>query len=190
MQSLRLDLDLEQKKYELERAESRQYISYLGFGYDNDEMISQIEKRNKDKEHDLNSAYSIQLGIRIPYLTDAQHDIIRRKIALVSAKDEYDQLKRELKDQIDKDLKDLKSFIAQYRYLKAREQEVDAKSSLKKYLQLSGVNPTILLSIQESILKNQINRSKTEFSIYRNYIQVIDVTGELSKWPLKNFLLR
>jgi hypothetical protein len=123
-------------------------------------------------------------------LTDAQHDIIRRKIALVSAKDEYDQLKRELKDQIDKDLKDLKSFIAQYRYLKAREQEVDAKSSLKKYLQLSGVNPTILLSIQESILKNQINRSKTEFSIYRNYIQVIDVTGELSKWPLKNFLLR
>jgi hypothetical protein len=190
LQNLRLGLDLEQKKYQLERAESRQYISYFGVGYDNGEMLDQLDKRNREKDYNLNSAYSFECGIKLPFLTNAKHDVIRRKIALVSAKEEYDQLKRELTDQINKDLKDLKLFIEQYRYLKAREQEVDAKSSLKKYLQLSGVNPIILLSIKESILKNQIARSKTEFSIYRNYIQVIDITGELSKWPLKNFLLR
>jgi hypothetical protein len=190
LQNLRLGLDLEQKKYQLEKAESRQYVSYFGVGYDNGEMLDQMDKKNRDKDYNLNNAYSIECGIKFPFLTNAKHEVIRRKIALVSAKEEYDQLKRELTDQINKDLKDLKSFIEQYRYLKAREQEVDAKSSLKKYLQLSGVNPIILLSIKESILKNQITRSKTEFSIYRNYIQVIDITGELSKWPLKNFLLR
>ena len=187
---LRLDLDIEKARYDLEKAEARKYISYVGFAVDNGEMLDQIDRRTDGKDYNLNSAYSIEFGIKFPYLTTPRHDIVKRKVDFLKATEEYDNLKTELNDLMNEDLKDLKYYIIQYRYLKAREQEVNAESSLKKYLQLSGIDPLILLTIKESIIRNQINRANTVYGLYRNYIQVIDITGELSKWPLKNFLLR
>jgi hypothetical protein len=46
----------------------------------------------------------------------------------------------------------------------------------------------VQLSIKESIEKNHIAVAKVRFNILRNYIQVLDVTGQISKKPLKNYL--
>ena len=78
--------------------------------------------------------------------------------------------------------------MSQYQFLEARKNDVDAESSLKRYLEMEGVDPLILLSIRESILDNDIELLEIKFSILRNYIRVLDTSGELSRKPLKNYL--
>jgi hypothetical protein len=177
-------------RYGLERAEKRQYVSYLDFAYDNGEMITESAHKSAGKKYNLDNAYSVEIGIKIPDLTMARSDIARRKADFFSEKENYENRKVELVGKIEKDIQDLRSFIAQYRFLKARESEVDATSSLKKYLQISGIDPLLLLSIKERIVKNHIEISKLKFSILRNYIRVMDFGGELAKPPLRNFLSR
>jgi hypothetical protein len=177
-------------RYSLEKAEQRRYISLLSASYDNGEMLDQIDDRSRLKPYDYNYAYQLEIGIKIPDLTMARYDLARRKADYLDEKEDYEKMKRELVDQMNKDKEDLLSFIAQYRFLKARENEVDANSSLKKYMQMSGVDPLILLSIRESIVKNHIEIEKLKYRILRNYIQVIDYCGMLSKRPLRNYLSR
>jgi hypothetical protein len=179
---------LAEARFQLEKAEQRQYISLLAASYDNGEMLDQLEDRDKFKNYDLKYAYHLELGIRIPDLTMARYDLARRKADYLDEKDDYEKAKRELVGRMNKDKEDLLSFIAQYRFLKARETEVDANSSLKKYLQMSGVDPLILLKIKESIVKNHVEMQKLKYRILRNYIQVIDYCGILSKQPLRNYL--
>ncbi|MBN1130433.1 MAG: hypothetical protein JXA71_15680 [Chitinispirillaceae bacterium] len=184
----RLRLKLAEERYTLEKAERRRYLDFIGFSYDNGEMLDEMERRNEERSYNLNNAYRLEMCIAIPDLTRARHDIARRKIDYLSEKEDYEELKQEMSEKMNKDLEDLRSLIAQYRFLKARESEVDATSSLKKYLQMSAVDPLVLLSIKESIVKNHLDMAALKFSIMRNYIYVIDAAGLLSQQPLRNFL--
>lgn len=189
LENLRLNLDIEEKQYKLEQAESRKYFGYLGFAYDNGERRDQIDKKRDGKYYNMKEPFSIEMGISLPFLTDSPHKIIKRKSDYLTAGDDYETVKSELIDDMNENLGDLKNYISQYRFLKAREQEVDAEASLQKYLKYKGVDPLVLLSIKENIIKNQINRSEVKYGFYRNYIKVLDVTGEMSRCPNKNFLL-
>lgn len=186
----KIDLDIEEQRYKLEKAETRKYLSYLGFAYDNGEHLDQIKRRDDEKDYNLNDAFSIEVGITLPFLTTRPHDVVKRKADFINAKDEYETFKEELHYLFKEDINDLKYYIIQYRILKARELEVDAEASLKKYLEFKGADPLVLLSIKENIIKNQLNRTDVIYGLYRNYIQVLDMTGELVKWPTKNFLLQ
>lgn len=177
-----------EKRYRLEMAQSRRYITSLSFSYDHGSMLDELERRKDDKDFDLNNAYILQIGFRIPYLTTDKREIGRRNVDFLSNRESYEQLKRDLAYRMSKDRDDIQALITQYRYLKARENEVDAQASLKKYLQMSGVDPLMLLSIKEVILKNALKKEKTRFAIIRNYLRVLDVTGQLSQSPLRNHL--
>jgi hypothetical protein len=177
-------------RYNLEKAEQRRYISLLSVSYDNGEMLDQIYDHDRSKPYDYDYAYQLEIGIKIPDLTMARHDLMRRKADYLDEKEDYEQAKQELIDQMNKDKEDLLSFIAQFRFLRARESEVDANSSLKKYMQMSGVDPLVLLTLKESIEKNHVEIEKLRYRILRNYIQVMDYCGMLSKPPLRNFLSR
>ena len=89
---------------------------------------------------------------------------------------------------MNKDESDIRALIRQYEFLTARENEVDAEASLKKYLELSGVDPLVLLSIKENLIKNSVEKKGVYFSILRNFIYVLDATGQLSRSPLRNYL--
>ncbi len=186
----KIDLDIEEERYKLEKAEARKYLSHIGFAYDNGEHLDQIQRRNDEKDYNLNDAFSLEVGITLPILTTRSHDVVKRKSDIIKAKDEYETFKEELLYLFTEDINDLKYYIIQYRILKARELEVDAEASLKKYLEFKGADPLVLLSIKENIIKNQLNRTDVIYGLYRNYIQVLDMTGELIKWPTKNFLLQ
>jgi len=186
----KIDLDIEEERYKLEKAENRRYLSYIGFGYDNGEHLDQIKRRDDDKDFNLNDAYMLEVGITLPILTTRPHDVVKRKSDIIKAKDEYETFKEELQYLFTEDINDLKYYIIQYRILKARELEVDAEASLKKYLEFKGADPLVLLTIKENIIKNQLNRADVIFGLYRNYVQVLDMTGEFIKWPTKNFLLQ
>jgi hypothetical protein len=103
-------------------------------------------------------------------------------------KSEYESLQKEMAAKIKKDLSDINAYIERYELIGARETEADAEASLKKYMQLSGVDPLVLLSIQESLIKNRFEKEKVYFSILRNFIYVMDVTGKLTEKPIRNFL--
>jgi hypothetical protein len=186
----KLDLDIAENRYKLEKAETRKYLSYLEFSYDNGEHLDQLQRKTDDKDYNLNDAFTIGLGVTIPFLTTRPHVVVQRKADFIKAKEEYEAFKEELNYLFTEDINDLKYYIIQYRILKARELEVDAEASLKKYLQFKGAEPLVLLSIKENIIKNQLNRADVIYGLYRNYIQVLDMTGELIKWPTKNFLLQ
>jgi hypothetical protein len=87
-----------------------------------------------------------------------------------------------------KDSEDIRVLIDKYKFLQAREEDVDAETSLRKYIEMEGVEPTRLLTIKESILKNRTRMQKVRFDILRNYIRVLDSSGLLAQDPLVNYL--
>ena len=188
MDVYRSRLGLAEARFNLEKAESRRYIDLLSFTYDNGDMVDEIDRKYRSKDYDLNKAYALEVGVRIPNLTTSRHELNKRKADLLSEVEKYEQVRETLSEKVRKDLADLEQLIAQYRYLKARETEVDAEASLKKFLQIDGIDPMILLEIKENIIKNKINRTKIKYGILRNYLYVIDNAGMLSDSPMRNYL--
>ncbi len=186
----RLDFQRAKSRYNLENAEGRRYISYLEFSYDHGERIDELNRRNDGKDYNLNRAYLLELGIRIPYINVDRHDIHRRKLSYLRAKEDYKTVKRKLEKQMEKDVEDIKLLVSQHNFHIARKNDVKAESSLKKYLEIDGVDPLILLSIRESIIKNDIELEKIKFDIFRNYIRILETSGKISEKPLRNYLSR
>ena len=186
---LKSRFELAEERYRLERAQNRNVFSFFEFSYDHPNMVKELDKKERnDKLGDTRNAFVFEVGIKIPGISADRQDIARRQIAFLKDREEYDQLRRELQAKMKKDESDIRALIRQYEFLTARENEVDAEASLKKYLQMSGVDPLVLLSIKENLIKNSVEKSSVYFSILRNFIYVLDVTGQLSHKPLRNFL--
>lgn len=185
---LKQNLALAESRYQLEKAQGREYLSFLSFGYDMGERNDELERRSEDKDYDLNKAYSVEVGFRLPFLTDGSLDLNHRKEDLLSEREDYAERRQELEDVMRKDLKDIRSLVVQYRYLRGRENEVDGQASLKKYMQMSGVDPLALLAIKAANLKNRLKLEEVRYGIIRNWIKVLDAAGQLSREPLRNHL--
>lgn len=188
MKYYQTEFDLTKCRYELERSESRRYIPYLDFSFDHEESVKQLSRKNSSKSFDFKEAYSVEVGLKIPFFNFDRQTIARRKIDFLSEKESYLKEKVEIEDQMDKDIEDIRALIALYKHFQKREQEVDVQASLKKYLQMSGVDPLMVLSIKESLLKNSMQMEKVKHSLMRNYVRVIDACGRLSEQPLRNYI--
>ncbi len=188
LQHDKLELQFAENRYNLEVAEGRRYISFFEFAYDHGERMEELAEKNDNDPYDLKRAFIMNLGIRIPYINSDRHDINRRKLEYLSDKENYTELKRELEYRVNKDSDDIRTLVEQYAFLKARKENVNAESSLKRYLEMEGVDPLVLLSLKESIIDNDINMEEIKFNILRNYIRILDVTGQLSRKPIKNYL--
>ncbi|HLV31820.1 MAG TPA: hypothetical protein VKY57_09650, partial [Chitinispirillaceae bacterium] len=139
-------------------------------------------------DYSYKKAFAIELSFQIPNLTNSAADYNRRKASFLSEIEKYNKTKEGLEAKVRKDLADLNQLIAQYRYLKARETEVDAEASLKKYLQIEGIDPLVLLDVKEKVLKNKIQRAQIKYGMIRNYMYVLDNAGILSDMPIRNYL--
>ncbi len=184
----RTRMDLAKSRFNMEKAQSHKFFDAFSFLYDNGDRVDEFERKYQGKSYDLNKAFAIELSFRIPNLTLASHQLNKFKADLLSEAENYEQIKDELSEKVRKDLADLHQLIAQYRYLSARVNQVDAEASLKKFLQIEGIDPLILLDIKENILKNQIDMTWIKHGILRNYMYVIDNAGLLSAKPMRNFL--
>jgi hypothetical protein len=181
-------LKLAEARFHLEQSESRQFLKSLSFAYDMGERLDEVERRKDGKSYDLSKAYILEATFKIPGLSSKNVELNRRKRDFLAEKEDVDESRRELYETMDKDIRDIKALVTQYRYLMARDTEVDAQASLKKYLQMPGVDPLILLSIKSGSLKNSLKIQEVKFGILQNYIRVMDATGRLSQNPWKNFL--
>jgi hypothetical protein len=185
---LKQGLALAEHRYRLEKAEGSRYLNFLSFSYDVGKYNDQTDRRDEGKDYDLSKAYSVEAAFRLPFLTTGDQELNRRKEALLSEKEDYRQSRDQLEAVMRKDIKDIHALVSQYRYLKARETQVDARASLKKYMQMSGVDPLALLSIKAGELKNRIKMEEVRYGIVRNWIKVMDATGQLAREPLRNYL--
>lgn len=188
MKYLKLGLSLAENRYRMEKAEGRQFLSGLSFGYDFGERQEEADRRRAGKDYDLGRAYILEATFKIPGLTSGSTDLNRRKEEFLSEREDYEQNKREIQDVMEKDIEDILFLVTQYRYLMARENEVDAQASLKKYLQLPGIDPLVLLTIKEGQLKNALKIQEVKYGIILNYVKVMDATGKVDQVPLRNFL--
>jgi hypothetical protein len=188
LRDVKSEFDCSENRYKLAKAKSKKVISYLEFSYDFGSLNEEFARKEDLKKYNLNNAYILELGIKIPGFSSSEDDLMRYKMDYSFTKKEYQSLKSEMAAKIKKDISDIKAYIERYELMSARETEADAEASLKKYMQLSGVDPLVLLSIQESVIKNRFEKEKVYFSILRNFIYVMDVTGKLVDKPIKNFL--
>jgi len=184
----RTRINLADSKFKMEKAQSHKFFDALSFLYDNGDSVDEYNRKYQGKNYNLNNAFAIELGFRIPNLTLASHQLNKYKADLLSEAENYEQIKDELGEKVRKDLADLNQLIAQYRYLSNRINEVDAEASLKKFLQIEGIDPLVLLDIKENILKTQIDMVWIKHGILRNYLYVIDNAGLLSTRPIRNYL--
>lgn len=188
LEYLKQGLVVAETRYKMEKAVGRQYLSSLSFSYDVGERLEETGRRDEGKDYDLKRAYILEAGFRLPFLTEGNHELNRRKSQLLSEKEDYRQSRKELEDVMHKDIKDLHSLVIQYRYLKGREGQVDAQASLKKYMRMTGVDPLALLSIKAGYLKNRIKLEEVKYGIIRNWVKVLDASGRLAKEPKRNWL--
>lgn len=188
LEYLKGGLALAEGRYALEKAAGNRYLSFLSFSYDVGERLDEMRRRDDGKDYDLGKAYILEAGFRLPFLTEGGAEINRRRAQLRDEKEDYRQRRADLEQAMRKDVKDIRSLVEQYRYLKARENEVDAQASLKKYLQMSGVDPLALLAIKEADLRNRIQIEEAKYGIFRNWIRVLDAAGRLAREPLRNWL--
>ncbi|MGR3220494.1 MAG: hypothetical protein ACUZ8H_11875, partial [Candidatus Anammoxibacter sp.] len=171
-----LRLKLAKDRYALEKAENRKYINFLEVSFDNDES------------RDAAKAYSLQLAINLPFVNSRRLDINRRKLKFLTAKGRYEELKISLTENLRILSGDMERLFKQYRVLIKRKETGSAESSLKRYIQLEGGDPLVLLVMRESILKNDIQLETIWYEIYTKYIELLDIVGKLSEMPLKNFI--
>lgn len=188
LEDLDAKFQISKSRYELEKAQCRKLISFIEFSYDHGSTREEYSRRDKFKDYNLNNAYILELGIKIPWLSNRNDDVSRRQLDFLHDREDYISLRNQMSAKIKKDESDIRAYIKRYDMLTIRETEADAEASLKKYLELSGVDPIVLLTIQESLIKNRIEKEKVYFSILRNYIYVMDVTGKLIEEPLRNYL--
>jgi hypothetical protein len=179
---------LAEGRYALERAAGNRYLSFLSVSYDVGQRADEARRRDAGKDYDLGQAYVVEAGFRLPFLGEGNADINRRRAQLRDEREDYRQRRFELEQSMRKDIQDIGVLIAQYRYLKARGNEVDAPASLKKYLQMSGVDPLALLAIKAADLRNRIKIEEVKYGILHNWIRVLDASGRLSREPLRNWL--
>ena len=83
---------------------------------------------------------------------------------------------------------EINALIEQYEFLTERSEMIKTESFLGKYAMVDGENPLILLKIRQSIIRNGELMDEVKYKIYKKYIQMMDITGKLSEYPLRNFL--
>ncbi|MDY6973600.1 MAG: hypothetical protein SV775_14935, partial [Thermodesulfobacteriota bacterium] len=172
----RVRLELARCRYNLEKSRSKKYIRYFEAHYDNEER------------HDTREAFSVELGIMLPFINSNQLDVNQRMLGYLTEKGRYEGLKEALSEKLVLLSGDLKRSIEQHELLIAEKESVRAESSIQKYMRLEGIDPLILLKIKESILRREISLENLRFKIHSKYIELLDALGKLSEKPLRNHI--
>lgn len=176
LEEARLGAELAGAMYRLEISESRKYLTYIEAAYDMD------ERRNFDK------AFSIEFGISIPIVNPNRLDMNRRTLIALKAVSDYANMKRESGEKTTILARDIRRLISQYDVLLEKKEASKAQSSFDIYRRMNGVSPLILLKLKESILKTDISIETITRHVYEKYIRLLDISGNLSAKPLKNYL--
>jgi len=165
-------------KYNIEKSQDRDYLSYVQLEYDRDNYTKP------------NRAFSIDFGVKLPFIKSDQEDINRRKVNYIEEKLNYEDEIRDASERNKSILRSLNRYVDQFNILANKKANGDAQNPLDTYMKMEGINPLSLLEIRESIIKNDLQQNQIYYSILYNYVELMDLTGKLSENPLRNHLTK
>ena len=178
LENSRLEVELARSRYLLEASESKRYLRFFETAYDN-------QRRDDPAE-----AYSLQLGLRLPFANPDRLDINRRRLGQLREKGTHMALREELAERGSLLSAELNRLIRQHRALSEKREEDRRSSRLGAYRQYGGTDPLILLTIKETGLLEDTRLAGIRRDLYIKYIEWLDISGKLSEKPLKNCLSR
>ncbi len=164
----RIEIELAESRYKLEMAKERDILSFLKLSYD-----------SKDSDYP-ERAFSIGLGIKLPFINEDREGLDRKKIKYLSEKLKYEEEKRVYSEKVVSLKQSIKLLLQQYAILEERKNNGNAKISFKRHLSMEGADPLTLLKLKESIIKNDIRHNQIRFLILHNYLYLLDASGNLS----------
>lgn len=169
-------VDLSMNKYNLEQAKSMDYISFFELSYDHG------NSGNPDK------AYSMELGIKLPFINPDQDEITRKKVSYMKERLSFEEEKRAFSEKMASLARSVDRLISQYEIIEQNHKQGNARESLDSFLKIGGADPLNILRIKETLLKNGIHLVQTEYEIRNKFVELLDLSGKLSEKPLRNFL--
>lgn len=188
LQYLTKSKEIAESRYRLEIKEEKRWLSFIEFGYDHENYTDEITRRDNGKDYNINQAFVVEVGFRLPFLSNAGFNATKQKLDYMNEISKYREEKNAIQRSIQKDILDLQALSKRFLFLKNRSDEVNAEASLKKYLQMRGDDPYFVLKVKMSLLKNEIGMIQTRFGLLRNYIQIMDATGMIYHHADFNFL--
>lgn len=174
--NLQTEAEMAEAEYHLKAAEEDRLISFVEAAY------------STEDQDDFDKAVSIEFGISIPVRSGSQAELRKRKLASIKSKGELYARKKELNQTLPVINKDLHNLIQQYRSIKKRKEGSFTNVAFGRLVQMEGGDPFILLELKEKMLKNDILLMKLTQMIFTKYINMLDLSGKLSKKPLVNYL--
>lgn len=175
--NLQTEAEMAEAEYHLKVAEEDRLISFVEAAY------------STEDQEDFDKAVSIEFGISIPVRSGSQAaDLRKRKLASIKSKGELYARKRELNQTLPVINKDLHNLIQQYISIKKRKEDGFTNVAFERLVQMEGGDPFILLELKEKMLKSDILLMKLTQMIFTKYINMLDLSGKLSKKPLVNYL--
>ncbi len=176
LNSHKLKTELAKNQYDLEKTKDRDFLSFISLDYDTGE------------DDGLEKSFSFEVGFNLPVINPNRDEITRRKKSWLEEKLKYEDEKRAASERILALSGSLKQLIRQHNILVNRSKDSNAEVSFRKYMEMEGINPLILLNIKESILKNDVRLNRISYLIRRQYLELMNITGRLSEKPLKNYI--
>ncbi len=175
-------------RHRLAVAETRRFISFVEFGYDHGRRLNELEDRDRARAYDLDRAYLVQVGFRLPWVGTDRSDVVRRRAEWVNRQVELQhdavRLAADLRDEVRR----VRALGARHAALAARVEELDIPARLERYSALGAADPLVILTLRQAQWENALRREEARFEILRRYLEVVDLAGELARPPARNLL--
>ncbi len=163
-------------EYALEKARARQMLDFF-----------QARHHNRPEEG-FNRAFSVSLGLNLPYKGSSRVKMSELKIEKNAAANELQMITAELNRQTADYRRKIGVLAGQYRVAQQQWQNSQARFTLEQAGLLREAGPLPLLEAREGQLKRQFNLLDIESEIMENYLEILDRGGFLSQPPLINYL--
>lgn len=163
-------------EYALEKARARQMLDFF-----------QVRHHNRPEEG-FNRAFSVSLGLNLPYKGSSRVKMSELKIEKNAAGNELQMIATELNRQLAGFRLQIGVLGAQYRVALQQWQNSQARFTLDQAGLLRDAGPLPLLEVREGQLKRQFNLLDIETEMMENYLEILDLGGFLSQPPLVNYL--
>jgi hypothetical protein len=175
-------------QYRLALSETRRFISFVEFGYDNGNRRNEIEDRDRGREYDLDRAYMVEVGFRLPWLGTDRSGVVRRLAERTNRQAELRRDREEIAADLREEIRTLRALGARYSALVARDFELDIPARLRRYAALGSADPLVILTLRQAQWENVLRREEVRFEILRRYIDAADLAGEVARRPARNLL--
>jgi hypothetical protein len=164
-------IQLAEQEYSFQRNKSGLSFSFLQFGYDFDNVKS--------------GGFSLAAAFKIPLPGGEQRSVSQSRLRLLSAKNEKINLQQQLKLEIGRLRQELlhafdKSVVI--------NQEFRRGSNYVHKSEANIISPLVLIEVKENNASQEEQLILTRQMLYLTYIDLMHLSGNINKFPLRNLL--